>query len=115
MTELAIVKEIYLYPIKSAAGVKLDKCLVTPLGIAHPDVPDVIDRKWMIIDSAGNFLTQRQLPRMVLIKPKITRDHLVLTALGQKDCHVPIKPAQNLIKCRLDLSFFYFNFSSVQE
>jgi uncharacterized protein YcbX len=100
-----IVKEIYLYPVKSFAGIKLDKCLVTKLGIAHPDVPGVVDRKWMIIDSNGNFLTQRQIPKMVLIKPRNTRDHLVLTADGQEDCYVPIEPTNNLIKCRLVLFF----------
>ena len=105
MSEIAKVKEIYFYPIKSAGGIKLDKCLVTKLGIAHPDVPGVVDRKWMIIDSNGNFLTQRQIPKMVLIKPRITRDHLVLTADGQEDCYVPIEPTNNLIKCRLVLFF----------
>ena len=39
-----IVKEIYLYPVKSLAGIKLDKCLITKYGCAHPDVPEVIDR-----------------------------------------------------------------------
>lgn len=44
MNILANVKEIYIYPIKSVSGVKLEKCLVTKHGIAHPDVPEVIDR-----------------------------------------------------------------------
>ncbi len=38
------VKEIYLFPVKSLAGIKLDKCIVTKLGIAHPEVPEVVDR-----------------------------------------------------------------------
>lgn len=54
----------------------------------------------MIIDSNGNFLTQRQLPRMVLIKPKITNDFMILTANGKQDCYVPLKATANLIKCR---------------
>jgi uncharacterized protein YcbX len=38
------VKEIYLFPVKSLSGIKLDKCVVTKLGIAHPEVPEVVDR-----------------------------------------------------------------------
>lgn len=44
MSNVAYVKEIYIYPVKSLAGVKLEKCLLTKFGIAHPDVPEVIDR-----------------------------------------------------------------------
>ena len=36
--------EIYIYPVKSLAGVKLDKALVTKCGLAHPDNPQFIDR-----------------------------------------------------------------------
>ncbi len=44
MNEVATIKEIYFYPIKSLAGIKLEKCLVTKLGIAHPEITQVIDR-----------------------------------------------------------------------
>jgi uncharacterized protein YcbX len=44
MNDLATIKEIYFYPIKSLAGIKLEKCLVTKLGIAHPEITQVIDR-----------------------------------------------------------------------
>ena len=44
MAEIIIVKEIYLFPVKSLSGIKLDKCIVTKLGIAHPEVPEVVDR-----------------------------------------------------------------------
>jgi len=55
----------------------------------------------MVIDENGNFLTARQLPKMVLIKPKVTKDYLILTTDGKKDLKVPIKPpTKNQLKCR---------------
>lgn len=44
MRNLGKIKEIFIYPIKSLPGIKLDKCLVTTHGIVHPDHPAVIDR-----------------------------------------------------------------------
>ena len=44
MNAIGSVKEIYIYPVKSLAGIRLDKCLVTKHGISHPDNPEVIDR-----------------------------------------------------------------------
>ena len=44
MNAIGCVKEIYIYPVKSLAGIKLDKCIVTKYGISHPDNSDIIDR-----------------------------------------------------------------------
>lgn len=64
----------------------------------------------MVIDENGNFLTGRQLPKMLLIKPKVTKDYLILTADGQKDLKVPIKPPENLLNCRYEIKKSNFNF-----
>lgn len=44
MDSLGTVKDIYIYPIKSLPGIKLDKCTVTTNGIAHPDNTQIRDR-----------------------------------------------------------------------
>ena len=63
----------------------------------------------MVIDENGNFMTQRKIPKMALIKPKITNDYIILTADVQLDCLVPIKPTNLLIKCRyLYILYYYF-------
>jgi uncharacterized protein YcbX len=41
---LAELSEIYIYPIKSLPGIKLDKAEVTKLGIAHPENNKLVDR-----------------------------------------------------------------------
>jgi uncharacterized protein YcbX len=45
---VGIVKEIYIYPVKSLSGIKLDKCLVTKYGIAHPECPNFSDRFFLV-------------------------------------------------------------------
>ena len=54
----------------------------------------------MIADENGSFLTQRQLPKMVLIKLKIEGDYLVLSGDKMNDIKVQIDPSNDKIKCR---------------
>lgn len=44
MTQIATVKELFIYPIKSCAGIPVDRALVTKLGLAYIDNPAVYDR-----------------------------------------------------------------------
>lgn len=64
---------LYVYPIKSCAALVLDRVDVQPRGLAH-------DRRWMIVDGDGRFLTGRQLPRLVLLRATPTSDGLRLQA-----------------------------------
>jgi uncharacterized protein len=42
----------------------------------------VRDRRWMLVDENGRFLTQRMLPRMALIAPLFEGDDLIVEAPG---------------------------------
>ncbi len=48
---------LYVYPIKSCGGVALERTTVSATGLRH-------DRRWMLVDEAGEFISQRRLPRM---------------------------------------------------
>ncbi len=74
MTSIAL-SDIYIYPIKSLAGIRVTNWPVVKTGFKY-------DRKWMLIDSGRQFLSQRSLPRMALIKTAITEDNLLLSAPG---------------------------------
>lgn len=52
---------IYCYPVKSLGEILLNQADVDRFGIQH-------DRRWMLVDANGRFLTQRQLPQMVHIR-----------------------------------------------
>lgn len=42
--QLAELSNLYIYPVKSLPGVRVDKALVTPLGLVDPDNRRVADR-----------------------------------------------------------------------
>jgi uncharacterized protein YcbX len=44
MTEVGTIGEIYIYPVKSCGGIRLDKALITKNGVAHADNPKIFDR-----------------------------------------------------------------------
>ena len=60
------------YPIKSAAGIDVSHAQVTSRGLEH-------DRRWMICDRSGKFLTQRKLPRLALIQVAVKESSLCLS------------------------------------
>ncbi|MDO9425022.1 MAG: MOSC domain-containing protein [Methylobacter sp.] len=80
-----ILSGIAVYPVKSLAGISANSWPVTENGFQH-------DRKWMIIDHNRQFLSQRKLPEMVLIKTALTDKNLILSAPGMEDLSLPIKP-----------------------
>ena len=66
---------ISVYPVKSAAGMSLDASRVEPRGL-------VGDRRWMVTDERGRFLTGREHPRLVLVRVRIVDEGLRLEAPG---------------------------------
>lgn len=74
------------YPIKSAAGISLRQATVTMRGLLH-------DRRWMVCDRNGKFLTQRKFPQMALIQVAID-DFLRLSIAGQGMVELPTEPTE---------------------
>ncbi|MFZ6026854.1 MAG: MOSC domain-containing protein [Chloroflexota bacterium] len=72
------VSALYTYPIKSCRGTPVDSAQVGPRGIQG-------DRQLMLVTTEGNFLTQRQHPRMALIYPQWQADYLKLVAPAMPD------------------------------
>jgi uncharacterized protein YcbX len=79
-----ILSQIIIYPIKSAAGITLPKATVTKRGLAF-------DRHWMVVEDNGKFLTQREHPKMALIKPSLDEDRLVVRATGMPVLEIPFE------------------------
>ena len=84
MTTITL-SEIYVYPVKSFAGIKVDVWDVDEKGLAY-------DRKWMLIDEHNRFLSQRKTPRMSMIKTGIVNDKLILGIPGMDEISVPLNP-----------------------
>jgi uncharacterized protein YcbX len=62
---------LYVYPIKSAAGIRCERATLAPSGLAH-------DREWMVVDPAGRFVTQREESRLALLATTIDDSGLQL-------------------------------------
>ncbi len=74
----ATLASIHIYPLKSGAPLMCDTAVVEPRGLAG-------DRRWMVVDADGKFLTARQYPRLTLIRAQPDGGGLVLEAP-----HMPI-------------------------
>ena len=73
---------LHVYPIKSLRGVSAPSWRVDRRGFA-------LDRRWMLVDDEGRFLSQRVLPRMALIDVEVLADHLRVSAPGMPPASVP--------------------------
>ena len=77
-----VLSGLFIYPIKSAAGISLSQSRITTRGLAH-------DRRWMVVDAGGQFMTQRRFPQMALIRVRIA-DALYVNAPGMAELQVPL-------------------------
>ena len=59
-----VVKELFIYPIKSLAGIAIHSAKAEEMGFEN-------DRRWMLIDAENQFITQRELPLLSQFYPKI--------------------------------------------
>jgi uncharacterized protein len=79
-----VLTHIYTYPIKSCGALSHTRIELDARG-------PVWDRRWMIVDTDGIFITQREIPALALVQPQIERDHLWLSAPGMTGIDVPIQ------------------------
>jgi uncharacterized protein YcbX len=77
---------IFIYPVKSLRGLAVDSAALDALGL-------VGDRRFMIVDDDGRFLTQRTLPRMALATTALEPTHLIVSASGYGTLRVPLVDA----------------------
>ncbi|HEV7575570.1 MAG TPA: MOSC N-terminal beta barrel domain-containing protein [Caldimonas sp.] len=77
------IESIHVYPVKSCAGTSPRQALLTETGFD-------LDRQWLVVDPAGAFVTQRELPKMALVQPTLKSSELILRAPGMLALHVAI-------------------------
>lgn len=78
-----IVSALHIYPIKSCGGTALDAAAIQARGFAN-------DRRWLVVDADGRFLTQREIARMALIRPDLDDHCLRLRAPGTADFELAV-------------------------
>ncbi|KAK1221552.1 hypothetical protein PQX77_015671 [Marasmius sp. AFHP31] len=96
------VSKILIHPIKSCRGTSIESSRYTPEGLEY-------DRIWCIIDASTNAtLTAREVPKMVLITPKVIREPaspyggtLEVSFPEDSGCQpfsIPLKPTEDVLK-----------------
>lgn len=80
----ARVTALYLYPVKGCGGVRVESARVVARGFER-------DRRYMVVDPSGRFVSQRELPQLTLVRTALTADTLVLHRTGQPDFSLPLE------------------------
>jgi uncharacterized protein YcbX len=84
----AALSEIHVYPIKSCAPLSLEEAVVEARGLAG-------DRRWMIVDMDGRFLSARQHPRLTLVRAQADGNAFALSVPGMPPLRLAL-PASGL-------------------
>ena len=90
----ATIARLFVYPVKSCAGVELPEALLTETGLEF-------DRAWMVVDASGEFVTQRELPRMALIRPQLKHMEMVLRAPGMLALHIAFDRVEQPVRVKV--------------
>jgi uncharacterized protein YcbX len=85
------VSELNIYPIKSAGQISVASTQLDRFGLSN-------DRRWMVVDPEGKFITQRQTPRMSLLRVTLSGENLELSAPWMLPLSIPAFPTHGLIK-----------------
>ncbi len=70
------IAELYIFPVKSLAGIAVNSAELSRFGLKN-------DRRWMIVDDKGRFLSQREMAKMATIKAALDDGQLSLSYEGQ--------------------------------
>ena len=79
--------DLFVHPVKSGAALKVAQATLTDTGLQY-------DREWMVVDDRGEFVSQRELPRMALIRSELRHSELVLRAPGMIPLHLRLDGAE---------------------
>lgn len=78
---------IHIYPIKALGGISLEESAVTARGLKY-------DRRFMVINTDDEFVTQREVPKMATVWVEIDRDTAILAAADMNCVAFPAEPPE---------------------
>jgi len=74
--------EIQIYPVKGLGAQSQGTAIVEACGLRE-------DRRWMVVDAEGRFMTQRVLPFMAVIQAVATPASIILSKPGMQTVEIP--------------------------
>ncbi|MEO6038844.1 MAG: MOSC N-terminal beta barrel domain-containing protein [Saprospiraceae bacterium] len=93
------LSEIWVYPIKSLGGIALPAARVQRRGLQY-------DRRWMLVDPAGRFVSQREIPDMALLGTAVEAPWLVVFSKTDpaQGIRIPLElPVESLEKVMVEV------------
>ncbi|MBT8056956.1 MAG: MOSC N-terminal beta barrel domain-containing protein [Gammaproteobacteria bacterium] len=72
MTSSLRITALTLYPVKSMRGIDVTQGTLTPRGLVH-------DRRFMVVREDGRFVTQRDVPKLALVRTALEHEGVVLS------------------------------------
>jgi uncharacterized protein len=88
------IARLFVYPVKSCAGVEVQEAVLTETGLD-------LDRAWMVVDADGEFVSQRDMPRMALVKVQLKLHEVILRAPGMLALHLAIDAVEAPTRVRV--------------
>lgn len=75
---------LHIYPVKGLRGISLEAARCTDRGLEH-------DRRWMVVDAGGTFISQRSHPKMATVWTEIEGGKLILSAPDVESVELPLE------------------------
>jgi uncharacterized protein len=94
----ASIAQLFVYPIKGCRGIEVERATLAATGL---EVDGIGDREWVVVDADGDFLSQRELPKMALIETRLTSAALRLKAPGMLQLEVPFASEGDVVEVKV--------------
>ena len=86
MPQVGRIAGLFIYPVKGCGGIEVEATRLTARGFEH-------DRRWMIVDPSGRFRSQRELPQLATIRPRLEDGELRLALGTEAEVRLPVGDA----------------------
>jgi uncharacterized protein YcbX len=86
------IHSLFVYPVKSLAGVAVDQFEMDDFGPRG-------DRRWMIVDDEGIFVTQRRHPELALLEAHLDEQEVEISIPGEG--RFPLRPTSTAIRVQV--------------
>ena len=78
------ISDLTVYPVKAMKGISLNSAVLEAEGLQH-------DRRFMVVRSNGEFVTQRDTPRLALVETRLQAKGVELSLDGQGRISLPLE------------------------
>lgn len=94
----ATLSQLFLHPVKGCRGIEVSNATLAATGL---EIDGIGDREWVIVDEDGEFISQREYPKLALVDARFTQSSLRLKAPGMLQLEVPFASEGDVVKARV--------------